>query len=144
MKKIFLIISSVVFMTLTLSAQNVFMYDRTGQKTFFQKVDTVQFVHLESASDILKKASYQSIVAKAIETEEMLPSVYKLTTTSAQKKSLKSAIKQSEVQYTSSMLLSKEGDICWESENIFVTVFPGSDLPAILKKMLSLIPILNL
>lgn len=134
MKKIILTINC-IFIVLIISAQNVFMYDRTGEKTFLQKVDTVQFVHFDNFLDTLQeKILNQSMAVLATKTEKMLPSIYKLTTNPKQQKSLQSALNQKDILYASTMLLSEQGDVCWESENIFVTIFPDSDLPAILIK----------
>lgn len=88
MKKHFLFLA-LFFTSLIINAQNVFIYNRNGDKIYFNKVDSVTILNIDASSSVTQREIIKSMVTSIVPNiKEVSPMLFKAKFTNSQKQSV--------------------------------------------------------
>ena len=126
------LISSVIF---TNAQDNIFYYDKSGEKIYLQNENKVKFVYFVNAETAKSNQLANQLKDYDIMVEAWNPLAYKISGDFTKKSVINLLLdiqSKNEILYISDMLLYDKTNVLWASDEIIVKIFPETKLSAIL------------
>ncbi|MDR2010328.1 MAG: S8 family peptidase [Bacteroidales bacterium] len=128
MKKTIILLHCFFAYVLLTQSQTVHIYDNIGNSIYFQKTDTIKFIHSDNSTKI--EILIKKLQDLNIEFEEITPVIYKLISGQS-KETIYSQLKETGI-YISDMLQAEDSNILWESDQVVFRIFPESNIDTLL------------